>query len=321
MVGGGRSYTAGMHQHAPGGSDPAGRAANRRRLGIVLALAATYMVAEVVGGLLTGSLALLADAAHMLSDVAALALALAANWIASRPAGHRFSYGMARAEILAALAQGAALVAVAVLVAIEAIERLQAPPAVQGLGVFAIATGGLVVNLVGLWILNAGKASSLNVRGAWLHVLSDALGSLGAMASGLLVWGLGWAWADPAVSLLIAALVLFSAWHLLREAVDVLMEATPRNLDLDRIRESLASLANVTSVHDLHVWSIGSGEICLSCHVVVADSAAPSDVLAAAYHELGSQFGIDHATLQVEPQSFEHQTPRSVCAGACDPAA
>jgi cobalt-zinc-cadmium efflux system protein len=284
-----------------------------------MALAAFYMGAEVVGGVLTGSLALLADAGHMLSDVAALALALLASWVASRPSGARWTYGRTRAEILAALGQGVGLVAVAILIVIEAVERLGEPPEVMGSGLLAIATGGLLVNLGGLWILNAGRHESLNVQGAWLHVLSDALGSVGAMTAGVLVWSFGWNWADPAASLAICALVLYSAWHLLREAVDILMEAAPRHLDVEEIRSAIAGLGDVSEVHDLHVWTIGSGKVSLSCHVVAtrADEAAP--LLSEIYSLLGNRFGIDHATIQIEPEGFAGQSPRLICDGGCPP--
>jgi len=305
-----------LQDHAHG--DP--RTANRRRLGITLALVAAYMGAEVVGGILTGSLALLADAGHMLSDAAALALALFASWVASRPSGMRWTYGLARAEILAALAQGAALVAVALLVVLEAVARLQAPQPVLGLGMLAVAAGGLAVNLVGLAILNAGRRDSLNVRGAWLHVLSDTLGSVGAISAGLLIWRFGWTWADPAASIAISVLVLLSAWHLLREAVDVLMEAAPRHLDLEEIERALGRLAGVGQVHDLHVWTIGNGETSLSCHLVVTDAAEGSRLLGAACALLARRFGIAHATVQIEPPGFAEGDEEGACAGACPPA-
>jgi cobalt-zinc-cadmium efflux system protein len=292
-----------MHgHHTETRTDP--RAANRRRLAWALGLAAAYMVAEVVGGLITGSLALLADAAHMASDVAALALALFATWMASRPGGGRWTYGLARVEILAALAQGAALVAVAILIVTEAVGRLEAPSPVMGGGLLLVATGGLLVNLAGLWILREGRSSSLNVRGAWLHVASDALGSVGAMTAGFLVWRYGWHWADSAASLVISVLVLYSAWNLLRDAVDVLMEA---------------ALPAVQQVHDLHVWSIGSGEISLSCHLVTADAAGSQVLLADAYRLLGTEFGIDHATVQIEAPELAGETPRTLCDGGCAP--
>jgi cobalt-zinc-cadmium efflux system protein len=301
------------HGHAHAGQ------ANRRRLGIALALAASYMAVEVVGGLITGSLALLADAGHMLSDVAALGLALFASWMAGRPSGRRWTYGLARVEILAALAQGVALVLVAVLVAIEAIERLGAPQAVMGAGMLMIAAGGLAVNLTGLWILNPGRESSLNMRGAWLHVMSDALGSVGAIAAGALIWAFGWSWADPAASLLIAALIVFSAWHLLRDTVDVLMEAAPRHLDPDQIEQALSELSGVAQVHDLHVWSIGSAGVSLSCHLVDENDPLSPELLSDAYLLLGDRFGIAHATIQIEPKRLAGQTPQSLCAGGCPP--
>jgi cobalt-zinc-cadmium efflux system protein len=290
----------------------------RRRLALALGLAAVYLVAEVAGGLWTGSLALLADAGHMGSDVAALSLALFAAWVASHPADDRWTYGRARAEILAALGQGVALVAVAVFVAIEAVERFGAPRPIAGAGMLAIATGGLLVNLASLAVLGEGHRHSLNLRGAWLHVLSDALGSVGAMLAGVVVWQLGWIWADPAASLAIAGLVLVSAWQLIRDAVDVLMEAAPRGVDVDGVRRDLAALAGVRSVHDLHVWTLGQGRVALSCHLVVARIERFEALLTDAYTLLGNRHHIDHATIQVEPESLAHASPRSVC-GGCEP--
>jgi cobalt-zinc-cadmium efflux system protein len=312
------THTHSGHDHGPGHAHAHGRGATRSRLLIALILAFVYMLAEVVGGLWTGSLALLADAGHMLSDVAALALALFAAWVASRPSGLRWTYGRARAEILAALAQGVALVAVAVFVVLEAVKRLGDPPPVVGLGMLAIASGGLLVNLASLMILHKGKNESLNVRGAWLHVMADALGSVGAMLAGALIWAFGWTWADPAASLLICALIVWSAWHLIREAVDILMEAAPQHVDPDAILEALCSMAGVRSVHDLHVWTLGSQQIALSCHVVVGGGEAGASLLSQAYNLLGSRFGIDHATIQVEPETFADESPRSVCNGGCD---
>jgi len=300
------------HHHDP-------RAANRRRLGLALVLAAGYMAAEILGGLWTGSLALLADAGHMFSDSAALTLALFASFVASRPGGPRWTYGLARAEILAALVQGAGLVAVAVLVVIEAVERLGSPGHVQGFGMMCIAVGGLLVNLAGLWILGGGREESMNVRGAWLHVLSDALGSVAAIAAGIAVWRFGFVWADAAASMAISALVLASAWHLLRDAVDVLMEAAPRNVDLMGIGQALSALPGVLEVHDLHVWTIGSGETSLSCHLVVSPGRERTGLLADACALLSSRFGIGHATVQVEPEGFSGATPGEPCAGACAP--
>jgi cobalt-zinc-cadmium efflux system protein len=284
-----------------------GAAANERRLALALVLAAVYMIAEFVGGLLTNSLALLADAGHMLSDVAALGLSLFALRIARRPASPRFTYGYYRTEILAALANGAALVAIAIALLFEAYERFGAPEPVQGGPMLAIATGGLVVNLIALAILSGGREASLNVRGAWLHVLSDALGSLGAITAGALIWAFGWMWADPVASVVIALLVIRSAWTLLGEAVAVLMEGAPPHIDVDAVRDSIIELPDVSAVHDLHVWTITSGVVSLSCHVV-APAAEPAKVLREIRELLHQRFGIDHLTIQVEPDDFEERT-------------
>ena len=294
-------------------------ASNQRRLSIALGLAASYLVVELIGGWWTGSLALLADAGHMLSDVGALSLALFAAWVATRPADDRWTYGRSRAEILAALAQGVALVVVAVLISVEAFERFRDPQPVLGMGVLGIASGGLLVNVLALRVLGGGHEHSLNLRGAWLHVLSDALGSVGAMLAGFAIWAWGWAWADPAASLAISALVLFSAWHLIREAVDVLMEAAPRHVDVDAVRRGLSDLGGVSSVHDLHVWTLGQGQVALSCHLVVARPGLHEDLLTDAYTLLGNDHGIDHATIQIEPENLAHTSPRSICHGGCDP--
>lgn len=300
------------HAHAGGGgadSGPGGLALDRRdprrRLALTLVLAASYMGAELVGGLLTGSLALLADAGHMLSDVAALALSFFAFWLAQRPATDERTFGWHRAEILAALANGVALVAIALVVVIEAVGRLGAPPAVDALPMLAVATGGLLVNLAGLAILHGGRGESLNLRGAWLHVLSDALGSVGAMAAGAALWAFDWRWADPAASLGIAVLITVSAWHLLRETVEVLLEAAPAHIDVAEIRAALADVPGVCSVHDLHVWTITSGLVSLSCHVQSAEHVKDAELLAALQGLLRERFSIEHATIQVEPEHFE----------------
>ena len=276
------------------------RGANRRRLAIVLALSATYMVAEAVGGAIANSLALLADAGHMLSDVAALALALFAMHVAGRPATARRTYGHHRAEILAALANGATLLAIAAFVVVEAWERLRDPPAVDGGLVIAIAAGGLLVNLVGLRVLHGGRGESLNVRGAWLHVLADAMGSVGAIVAGVLLVAFGWAWADPAASVLIAVLVVLSSWSLLRETVGVLMEGAPGGVDVDAVRDAILGVPGVSAVHDLHVWSITSGMVALSAHVRAADGASGDALLRALGAVLRERFGIAHTTIQVE---------------------
>ncbi|MDQ3081453.1 MAG: cation diffusion facilitator family transporter [Gemmatimonadota bacterium] len=271
----------------------------------MLALSAAYMVAELVGGLLSNSIALLADAGHMLSDVGALALALFALWIARRPANSRRTYGYARTEILAALVNGATLVGISLYIFVEAFERLREPPPVQGAVVMGVAAGGLLINLIALWLLNANKSENLNVRGAWLHVLTDAMGSVGAILGGLAVWQFGWAWADPAISILIGLLVIYSSWSLLRDSVSVLMEEAPRDVDVDAVRDALTRTPGVTSVHDLHVWTIASGMYSLSAHVTLSESDANEVTLRRLERTLHEQFSIRHTTLQLERDSCD----------------
>ncbi len=290
------------HAHA---NEEAG-ARNTRRLGATLALALTYMAAEIVGGWLTGSLALLADAGHMFSDAGALALSLVAVRLARRPHSARRTFGYHRAEILAALANAGTLVAISVFIFVEAWQRFHTPHAVQGGPMLAVAAGGLVVNLVSLSILHGGREDNLNVRGVWLHVLADTLGSVQAMAAGALIWAFGWGWADPLASVLIGALVLLSSWGLLREAVNVLMEGTPSHIDLDEVAAALTRVRGVDGVHDLHVWTITSGFVALSAHVV-AGPEAPPDLLVRLRSTLDEEFAIGHSTIQVEPRTALHQ--------------
>ena len=292
------------HDHAGHAHGGGGANRNRRRLAIALALAGTYMVAELVGGLVTNSLALLADAGHMLSDVAALGLSLFAISMAQRPPTSRRTYGYHRTEILAALGNGATLVAIAIYIFVEAWHRFREPPEVQGSLMMGIAAGGMATNLIGLWILNAGRSESLNVRGAWLHVATDALGSVGAMLAGALIYFLGLYWADPAVSVLIALLVLYSSWSLLKETVAVLMEDAPAGIDVDEVRAALWESSGVIRVHDLHVWSITTGMTAMSAHVCVNETRGAGEVLAELRERLHDRFGIDHVTIQTEPLDF-----------------
>jgi cobalt-zinc-cadmium efflux system protein len=300
---------AGHHHHGHGhhhhGHGTAG-ARNRRRLAITLVLAAVYMVAEAVGGWMANSLALLADAGHMLSDVAALALSLFAIWIAQRPATPQRTYGYHRTEILAALANGATLIAISLLIFVEAFQRIAEPQPVSGGLVMGIAVGGLLVNVLGLVMLHGGKDESLNVRGAWLHLLTDALGSVGAILGGAAVWAYGWFWADPLVSVLIGLLVIWSAWHLVRESVNVLLEGTPPHIDVAEVRAAMAEVEGVEEVHDLHVWTITSGMEAMSGHVVVGGVAprSSSEVLAELHRLLHERFGLHHMTIQMETPEF-----------------
>lgn len=287
--------------HGDGAGHAAGeRASARGRVALVLALSTAYMVAEAVGGLATGSLALLADAGHMLSDVLALALTLLAMWAAARPATAARTFGHHRAEVLAALANAATLVAVAGVVVAEAWRRLRDTPAVEGAPMLAIAAGGLAVNLAGLWLLSGSRSVTLNLRGAWLHVLGDALGSVGAIAAGALVWAFGWNWADPVASAVIGLLILRSALGLLREALEVLMEGAPSRLQVGAIRKALLAIDGVASVHDLHVWSISGETASLSCHLVRRVGAVEGVILSEVRSRLVAEFGIEHSTIQVE---------------------
>jgi cobalt-zinc-cadmium efflux system protein len=293
------------HDHAGHAHHHGARSSDRRRLALTLVLAAAYMVAEAVGGVLTGSLALLADAGHMLSDAAALGLSLFAIWISQRPTNARRTWGYHRTEILAALANGAALVAISGWIIAEAMARLLHPTPVAGGTLMGIAAGGLAVNLIGLKILSGGSSDNLNVRGAWLHVLTDALGSVQAIAAGALIQAFGWIWADPVASLLISLLVIYSAWSLLRETLGVLMEGTPTHIDLDEVRDVLACVPGVRGVHDLHVWTITSGMEALSAHLVSDGSSPYGTVLSRVQVTLHERFGIDHATVQIEPEHCE----------------
>lgn len=306
-MGAGHHHHSGhSHGHAHGHAHGASR--NRRRLTWTLALAAVYMVAELVGGLMANSLALLADAGHMLSDVGALALALFAMWMAQKPATPQRTYGYYRTEILAALVNAATLIAISLFIFVEAYGRFQRPEPVAGLTVMWIAAGGLAVNVAGLFVLHGGRDESLNIRGAWLHMLTDALGSVGAILGGLAVYAFGWRWADPAVSVAIAVLVLYSSWHLLRDSVNVLLEGTPGHIDLEAVRAAMLGVGGVEEVHDLHVWTITSGLEAMSGHVVVGERAErrrSGEILSDLHCMLHDRFGLHHLTIQIEPRGFE----------------
>ena len=286
------------HQHDHGGD-----ATNARRLAITLVLVLLYMAVEVVGGLWADSLALIADAGHMFSDAGALGLTLLAMRFARRPATTQRTYGSYRAEILAALVNGATLVAVAMYIFIEAFERLRTPPEVQGGLMLAVASGGLLVNGAGLWILHNGHDANLNMRGAWLHVLTDTLGSLQAIIAGALIWAYGWYWVDPLASVLIGLLVIYSSWSLIRQSVAVLMEGAPGHINVDDVRSALLALPHVANVHDLHVWTITSGFVALSAHVTCPGDHNHDSLLSQAQRMLAERFGIRHTTIQIDRDS------------------
>ena len=297
---------AAAHRHPHHGHDRHDRAhpSSKRGLFWTLLLLCGYLVAEVVGGLIAHSLALLADAGHMFSDVAALGLSLFALWMAERPPTPQRTYGYYRTEILAALANGAALLAVSVFIFLEAVRRFRQPPEVQGGVMLAIAVGGLLVNLAGLRFFGAHREENLNIRGAWLHVLTDTLGSLGTIVAGGLIWGLGWNLADPLTSILVGLLVIYSAWQLVAESVSVLMENAPLGVDVDEVHDRMAQSPGVRSVHDLHVWTITTGLNALSAHVVIEDGRGHAELLTEIRQVLHERFGIDHVTIQIEPGDY-----------------
>jgi cobalt-zinc-cadmium efflux system protein len=269
-------------------------------MAVVLALTATFTVAEVVGGLLTGSLALLADAGHMLSDNFSLGLALFAAWLAGRPATPERSFGYQRAEILAALFNGVTLVAISIWIFIEAYSRLREPPEILGGWMLAVAALGLLVNTAGALILSRSEGENLNVQGALRHVIADALGSVGAIIAALVIVLTGWRYADPLVSVAIGLLILASSWSLLRDSTNILLEATPRGIDAEEVGRRMAAAEGVVEVHDLHIWTITSGFPALSAHVLVGQNedchARRRDLEKLLEHE----YGISHTTLQVD---------------------
>jgi cobalt-zinc-cadmium efflux system protein len=279
------------------------RGDSRRRLWIALWLNLAMLVAEVVGGILTGSLALLADAGHVLSDAGSIGLALGAAALAARPGGARRTFGYQRTEVLAAFANGVLLVIVAVLVAVAAIGRLGDPPGVDGAGVLVLGALGLAGNVVATIVLAGGERADLNLEGALRHSFADALGSLGVIVAGVVILGGGPEAVDPIVALLIAVLILASSWRLIKEPVDVLMEAAPADLDVDALGDALCGVEGVRSVHDLHVWAVTSGFDALSAHVVVArgvDRDLASRRLSVLLQE---RYGIEHTTLQMEEEA------------------
>jgi cobalt-zinc-cadmium efflux system protein len=279
-------------------------AAASNRLRLVLTLTAIYFVAEVIGGWISNSLALLADAGHMLTDIMALSLALIAAWISRRPADSSRTYGYQRVEILAALFNGSAVVVIAVVILLEAWERLMSPPEVDYRLMAIIAAGGLLVNIAAALILG-GHQHGLNVRAAYLHVLGDLLGSLAALTGAALIALFGWHWADPAASALIACIIVVAAVRLVLTSANVLLEGVPSHLRIADVRKALLETPGVRSLHDLHLWSLADERPLLSAHLVADDSSKLDVVLQAASRVLVERFGILHATLQVEPPNFE----------------
>ena len=289
------------HAHPPGAPHAHAHAravpSSQRLLAWALALTAGFAVIEALGGVLAGSLALISDAGHMVTDAASLGLALLAQRLARRPPSRRASYGYARAEVLAAFVNALALLGLVVFIAVEAVQRMLTPRPVAGGVVLIVAIGGFAVNLVIAWILSRGQRT-LNLRGALLHVLSDLLGSVAAIVAGAVILTTGWMPIDPILSIAVALLIVRSTWQLLAQSTGVLMEGVPSHLDYDAVGKALTGVPGITGVHDLHIWDMGADDVALSAHVAIQDGGTWPEILVAAQRLLADRFGIRHATLQ-----------------------
>ena len=271
-----------------------------RALAATLALTTTFLVVEVIGGIWTGSLALLADAGHMLTDVGGLALALFAIRFAAKPPTPEKTYGYYRVEILAALANALVLLGISAFILYEAYRRFLDPPPVLGAPMLIVAAVGLAVNAVGMWLLRSRSNASLNLKGAYLEVLSDALGSVGVMVAAVIVLTTGWRLADPLIGAGIGLFIIPRTWGLLRQVVNILLEGTPAHVNLAEVERAMASVPGVTQIHDLHVWTLTSGKYAMSGHVVVDDVAASDRILRDLHAALHDRFGVEHTTIQIE---------------------
>jgi cobalt-zinc-cadmium efflux system protein len=278
-----------------------------RRLKLALAISCIYFFAELIGGFLTNSLALLSDAGHMLSDIAALALSLFAFRIAKRPATVSSTYGYHRVEILAALLNGLTLWLIVGVIFAAAYNRFLDPPAVKSSGMMIVASLGLLVNIVAGAILYGSHQHNLNLRGAFLHVVSDALGSVGAIAASVIMLNTGWYVADPVISILIGLLILHSSWNLVKESFSVLMQAVPKGIRLEDVQQALEEVEGVSKVHDLHVWAVTSDIFTLSAHAVVENGGDFHQVLNGIEDTLKERFNIEHTTIQLETESREEK--------------
>ncbi|QDX40051.1 cation diffusion facilitator family transporter [Salarchaeum sp. JOR-1] len=302
------------HDHDDG-TDHASGGANMRGLAIALGINTAFFAVELAGALYADSLTLLADAVHMITDSASIALALFAAWVAARPADEKRTYGYQRAELLGALANGVFLVLVVLYILYDAVQRFQNPQPVKPLVVVAIGVFGLAANLAAAYAIHGGR-ENLNVKGAYLHLLADAAGSVAAIVLGVALYYTDYHVLDPLFAVLIAALVLYSAKDLLAESVHLLLQGTPGDVDIDAITRHLCSLDGVTDAHDVHVWALSSDEYALSAHVVVTADADRDAVLDACQHDLAHEFGIDHATLQLERPDGSCETADIDCYSA-----
>lgn len=294
----------GHHHHGPT------REGNKKGLTIALIITAGIMLLEFFGGLLTNSLALLSDSGHMLSDASSLALSLVAMWFATRPASPRKTYGFYRFEILAALFNGIALFLIAGFIIFEAYERFLEPPTVAGGSMMLIALIGLIANLLSAWALmtQGDVKDNVNLRSAYLHVLGDALGSVGAILAGLIIYFFDWYMADPIISVVVALLILKSAWALITHTIHILMEGTPITIDQQEVKKVLEDIDGVINIHDLHIWTITSGLDSLSCHILIGDDHDSQEILQLAINKIETEFKIKHTTIQVEKADLQHAT-------------
>jgi cobalt-zinc-cadmium efflux system protein len=277
-------------------------------LSLVLSLTVVYMFAEAIAAWWTGSLALLADAGHMFTDVAALALALTAVWFGSRPATSKKTFGYYRLEIIAALVNGVALVVISLFIFYGAYERWLEPPEVRSGPMIVVAAGGLAINLICAWILHSHDEIDLNIRGVWMHVIGDALGSVAAILAGVCMLLFGWYAADALFSVVISLLIIWGSVRLIRESTNVLLEGTPAHINLAAVEDAILTTYGVSDVHDLHIWTITSGREALSAHVIHSASISQPDLLRELRTKLYEGFGVDHLTIQMETPDFEDET-------------
>ena len=284
------------------------------RLWVVLALTVVTLVAEVIGAWVSGSLALLADAGHLLTDAAAVSLTLVTAWLATHPATERRTYGLLRWEILGAFLNGAALVALSLWIVVEAVARFRTPEPVRGGVLLVVAVGGLLTNLAALWLLHRDRDGNLNLRGAYLHVLGDLLGSVGAIVAGAVIWLTGWTPADPVISIVLALLILVGAWRLVQESTAVLLEQVPAHISLGEVQRRMLAVPGVAAVHDLHVWTVTSGMVAMSGHAVAPALADHPRVLAELQQAVRGA-GIGHATIQLEVEGECPEPERDAHAG------
>jgi cobalt-zinc-cadmium efflux system protein len=302
------------HSHGHGHGHGHSHTSNKKALLSSFILIAAFMVVEVIGGILTNSLALLSDAGHMLSDAAALGLSFFAIKLGEKQVSQEKTYGYKRFEIIAAALNGITLIVISLYIFYEAFQRFFAPPEVQSTGMLMISVTGLVVNIIAAWILMSGdKDDNLNVRSAFLHVLGDMLGSVGAIIAALLIMFFGWTIADPIASVIVAMLIIISGFRVTRDSFHILMEGAPTQIDIQQVKVALSKIPLVKEVHDLHIWTITSGYPVLSCHITIVDEAIHDEVLAHSQKILHDEFHIEHSTIQVEKAENGCPSPHGTC--------